>query len=246
MVAAAAILVAGAVFVIAGGDDDRTAPSPPEHPSVVLDDPVPDKELAAGRVYTVAVYGQNYAQTVPEGQRMITSFTVVGPGWVWLRDSLAKVGPRADPNDYALVHISLIDRVAATQCTVRATRWADAASTPLGVARQLTTVDRVQVMEEPETTVRYGYPAAHVRLRVPQVCERSGDAVLWSIFPSSSRGVAGVGTVWHSGQVVDLWILDIEGSMVAVSVDHTPGLPRSLLAELHKIAASVEFAVVPE
>ena len=248
--AAAVILVAGTVAVTAGGDDDRAAPPPSEHPGVVLQDPVPDKELAAGRGYTVAVFGQNYAQTIPEGQLMITRFTVVGPGWIWLRDRVGKLGPGSDPvtppYDYASVQISLVDRFPITQCTVRATRWQDAEKTPLGLARQITTVEGVQVIEQPETTVAYGYPSAHVQLRVPKVCVRSGDAILWSIFPSSSRGLAGVGTVWRSGQVVDLWILDVEGSMVAVSVDHSPGLPRSLMDELHAIADSVEFDLVRE
>ncbi|MET0524520.1 MAG: hypothetical protein ABWZ91_06955 [Nocardioides sp.] len=248
--AAVTVLVAGTLVATARGDE-RTAPPPSDGPGVVLDDPVPDKELAAGREYTVEVYGQNYAHSVPQDRVMITRFTVVGTDWIWLKDRVLKLGPGTDVEagrfNYAVVQVSLIDRVATTtQCSPTATVWADAAGTPLEVAREVTTVPGVAVVEEPTPTVWGGYPAAHLQLTVPQVCRKTVSAVLWSVFPSSSTGSPGVGTVFRSGQRVDLWIVDVEGSMVAVSVEHTPGLPRPLMNELHTIADSVELDVVPE
>jgi hypothetical protein len=246
---AATILVAGTVVATARGDD-RTAPPPSDGPGVVLNDPVPDKELAAGREYTTATYGQNYAHTVPAGRLMTTSFAVVGPGWIWFKDRVIKFGPGTDPEvglfNYAGVQVSLVDRVATTQCDPASTVWTDAAATPLELARQIGTVPRVEVVREPRTTVWGGYPAAHAVLSVPKVCTDSSAAVLWSVFPSSSVGYPGVGTVFRSGQRVDLWIVDVEGSLVAVSVEHTPHLPQSMMSELNAIAGSVVVDVVAE
>ncbi len=85
-----------------------------------------------------------------------------------------------------------------------------------------------------------------MRLRVPKVCVRSGDAILWSIFPSRAAVLRVSAPCGAPGRSIDLWILDVDGSLVAVSVDHSPGLPRSLMNELQAIADSVEFDLVRE
>jgi hypothetical protein len=247
-VTAVAVLAVVAFLAFRPGAD-RTVPAPkPDSPDLVVQSPVPDKELAAGREYTVEAYGQDYVRTIPEGERLVATFTVVGDEWIWLKDAVGKFGPGSDlengPFTYAAVQFSLIDRVATTQCTPTATVWQDAASTPLGIAQQITRVPGVEVVEKPATGQRYGYPAAHVQLVVSRVCRDSQVAVLWSIFPSSTAANPGVGTVFLPGQRVDLWILGVEGSMVAVNVDHTPGLPRPLIEELHAIADSLKFDLV--
>jgi hypothetical protein len=246
-VTAVAVLAVVALLAFRPGAD-RTEPAPkPDTPDLVVQAPVPDKEVAAGREYTVEAYGQDYVHTIPEGQRLVATFTVAGQDWIWLKDAVAKVGPSSDLEKgqftYATVRFSLIDRVATTQCHPVSTQWEDAAGTPLGIARQIATVPGVDVVDEPVASERDGYPAAHVRLVVPQVCRESGRAVLWSIFPSSTSA-PGVGTVFRSGQRLDLWILDVAGSIVAVSADHSPGLPRALMDELQAIADSVEFDLV--
>ena len=241
------------ILVTTAGDDGRSAPPPAETPGADLDVLVPEKQVAAGREYTHPVFGQDYAHTVAEGQQIVAQFTVVGQDWHWLKDSLGKLSPDADPDaeeyqPYAEVRMSLADRVPVDQCRAGTPEWEDAAGTPLGFSQQIAAIPLLRVLDEPTATELSGYPAAHVRLEVTRLCPRYRDMILWSIFPMSSTGPGepGVGAVYMAGQVVDLWIVDVDGSLVVVGAGHSPQVPDSLAEESQSIAESVELLVVDE
>lgn len=255
--AAAAIAAVMAVAAIgigilgSTGNTDRNAPAPSQDPGSQFDDPVPDKQVAAGREYRVVVFGQNYSDTIPDGKTIAARLTIVGQGWYWGRDAVAKFAPGSDPaarplDPYLEVRFSMVDRVPVRQCPQETIRWRDGAADPLGLARQVAQVGPVEVLRAPRTTTWSGYPAAHLRLRVTELCEQWQDAVLWSVFPSSSRQTPGVGTVFRAGQVVDLWFVDVEGSNVVVSTAYSPGVPRALIDETSAIADSIHLEMVDE
>jgi hypothetical protein len=253
-IAAVAVFAAAAtgvgILASTGGGEDRSEPPPAETPAVDLDVLVPNKQVAAGREYTNPVFGQDYAHTVPDGRQIVARFTVVGQDWYGFKDSIGKLAPGAEPDaeaaqPYAEVRISLADRVPVDQCAGTA-RWADAAGTPLEFSRQVAAIPLVRVLDEPATTELSGYPAAHMRLEVTRLCARHGDAFLWSVFPMSSSGVPGVAAVYWPGQIVDQWVVDVDGSLVVVSTNHSPELPDSLVEEAQATADSVELLVVDE
>ena len=254
-VAVAAVFVAAAtgvgILASTGGGEGRTDPAPAETPAVHLDVLVPNKQVAAGREYTNPVFGQDYAHTVPDGKQIVGRFTVVGQDWYWFKDSIGKLAPGAQPDaeaaqPYAEVRISLADRVPVDQCRAGTTQWQDAAGTPLEFSRQVAAIPLVRVLDEPATAELSGYPAAHMRLEVTRLCPRYGDAFLWSVFPMSSSGVPGVAAVYWPGQVVDQWVVDVDGSLVVVSTNHSPELPDSLVEEAQATADSVELLLVDE
>ena len=86
-------------------------------------------------------YAQSDVHTIPDGERLVATFTVIGNGWYWFKDAVAQLGPGSDVDkgtlNYAAVQFSLIDRVATSQCMSTSIHWADAASTPLGIALYL-------------------------------------------------------------------------------------------------------------
>jgi len=89
-----------------------------------------------------------------------------------------------------------------------------------------------------------GYPAAHVRFSVPTACPKGRVALLWSMFPASTVGLPGIGLALRDGQKFDLWVLDVEGSMVVVAAAHSPELPKSLVAEANAVVDSLRIDVL--
>ena len=69
---------------------------------------------------------------------------------------------------------------------------------------------------------------------------------LWSVFPMSSSGEPGVGAVFRPGQIVDQWVVDVDGSMVVVSDQPLAGVPDRLTEEAQATADSVELVLVDE
>jgi hypothetical protein len=248
--AAALVVIATGVGILStAGDDGRATPPPIDTPRVDLDILVPGKQIAAGREYTNPVFGQDYVHTIPDGKLLVSRFTVVGQDWYWLKDSIGKPAPGMEEVEvppYAEVTVSLADRVPVDQCRAGTPQWADAASTPLGLSQQIAAIPLVRVVEEPRSTELSGYPAAQVRLEVQRVCPRYGDTFLWSVFPMSSSGSPGLGDVFRAGQIVDLWVVDVDGSMVVVSENHSPGLPAWLIKEAQSTRDSVELFLVDE
>ncbi len=147
---------------------------------------------------------------------------------------------------YAEVTVSLADRVPIDQCRAGTPQWVDAAGTPLGFSRQIAAIPLVRVLDEPATTELSGYPAAHLQLEVSRLCPRYGDMFLWSVFPMSSSGEPGVGDVFRPGQIVDLWVVDVDGSMVVVSESHSPEVPAWVTEDAQAIRDSVELFLVDE
>ena len=253
--ALAAVLVVAAtgvgILVGTAGDDGRATPPPADTRGVDVDILVPGKQVAAGREYTNPVFGQDYAHTVPDGQLLVARFTVAGPDWYWLKDSIGKAAPGMDRSvaapPYAEVTVSLADRVPVDQCRAGTPQWEDAAVTPLGFSQQIAAIPLVRVLDEPATTELSGYPAAHVRLEVPRLCPRYGDMFLWSVFPMSSSGEPGVGDVFRPGQIVDLWVVDVDGSMVVVSDEpFAGGFRRGSPRTRRRSRDSVELVLVDE
>jgi hypothetical protein len=248
-VAAAVVLVVGTVVIVLTGGRDEVQPAPSPDQNIVQE-PVHDEELSAGRQYTVPVWGQTYADTVDPGETIAARFTVAGPGWIWYRDKLAKFGPGTDPDAVPVgplvdVWLTLVDRIPAVQCPEKGElAWADAATDPLGVARQISRVDRVQVAQKPTRGELLGYPAAHVRFTVPTGCPTSQWALLWNMFPTTTFGEPGFGVSYRNGQTFDLWVLDVEGSMVAVAVDHSPEISRHIVNEANAIVDSLRIDVL--
>lgn len=248
-VAAVALVVGVVAWQVAGAE--RSAPDPAGPPSA----PTPsalgpgelpprtdaDQRLVAGGKYRVSPYDEGAL-----GPPVTVSFTVPAEGWIWADDAVVKSGAggsgTVDADDSRTrVGIMVVDRVATSQCRSQYVDWTSIGSDALTAATLIGEVPRVEVVEPARPTQRFGHPAAHVRLTVPRVCAAWNDALLWSLSPAELGGQPGVGTVRHSGQVLDVWVVDVDDTIVVVHAEHAPGLPRELGEEAQAIVDSMSI-----
>jgi hypothetical protein len=66
-----------------------------------------------------------------------------------------------------------------------------------------------------------------VRITVPRLCPKYNDVLLWGLDGSEDGGQPGLATVFHPGQVLDVWVLDVDGTRVVVWSELSPGLPAT-------------------
>ena len=71
-----------------------------------------------------------------------------------------------------------------------------------------------------------GHTAAHVRMSVPRLCPEYGDVIVWG-----QASAIGFGTVDYPGQVLDVWVVDVDGLLVLVHTEVSPGLPEPVVEE---------------
>jgi hypothetical protein len=108
------------------------------------------------------------------------------------------------------------------------------AGTPIAAAGQIARVPDVVVEQRPQSTRVLGHTAAHVRISVPRVCPEYGDVIVWGQ-PSQ----IGTGTVGYPGQVLDVWVVDVDGLLVVVHTELSPGLPESVVEETRALFESL-------
>lgn len=247
-VAASLVLAAGGLVVsLAGGGEDRGAPPagvPDPSPAAgaqQLDPRVSEDEpLVPGRTYRVRPW--------TEGEQSLEArFTAPGGRWAWYGDGARQsVRPGVDVvheiprTPYAGFGVVLADQVALGQCDPRDPFWGALSASPLDAARQIAEVPGVQVVAEPRLTARFGHPSAHVRLRVPRLCPQFRDVILWRVSGGGlGGGQPGVGVVFYPGQVLDVWVVDVEGTSALVFVEHSPPVPPSFAEQTRAVVESM-------
>ena len=255
VVAALVLVTSGIVATIA--DDLRTAP-PAEDPAPTeiqeLDSRPFDyhQELTPGVKYSFRPFSLDTPSPVS------ARLTAPERGWVWWGDGLTKprhgyAGLFPTPRKpYATVGVVLADRVATTQCRTYHTstmprskpEWDELSPTPLTAARQLARVPGTTVRKSPGPDARFGLPGAHVQLSVPRLCPETQDHVLWSLEPAMYGGDPGVGLVRYPGQVVDVWVVDVKGTLVLVYQELSPGLPAAFAEEGRALVNSIRLEPV--
>jgi hypothetical protein len=245
-VAALLLMVSGVVATVA--HDLRTAP-PTENPKPEIEelDSRPfdyHQQLVPGVDYTFSPWTLG-APTVT------ARLTVPDGGWAWWGDGLTKprhgyAGLFPTPRrPYATVGVMQPDRVSTTSCRsfhmTKKPEFADLAAEPVAAAQQIGGVPGVEVEEAARRDNRFGHPGAHIRISVPRLCPETKDLLLWSVEPAEYAGAPGTGSVRYAGQLVDVWIVDVEGAQVLVYRELSPGLPASFGAESSAVLDSIRL-----
>lgn len=101
------------------------------------------------------------------------------------------------------------------------------------IAKALTRAPGMQVVDGPDTTVRSGHPAVHIRMRQRADAPECSRDVLFQA-PPGTIGFMGKGSRY------DAWLIDVDGGPLLVWATWTRGAPTAEVEALLRIADSVE------
>lgn len=120
--------------------------------------------------------------------------------------------------------------VAQPGCTMSDLTGADTSA----LVGALTTVPRLTVTSGPESTVRFGHPAVHLRLR-----ERgTGDACKQDTLIHTSEASFGY---LGSGTTIDAWVVDVDGRPLVLWSVWTKATPQEEIEALQAMVDSIEI-----
>jgi len=204
---------------------------------------------------------------IPEGPVVVTSaddpvqvtVDMTSPGWVALRDLdvLSKNDDSLDPpqsvggaflgwtwpagSDF---------HVYGDPCRLSTTRPETPATTSAEIAAALANQAQTDATAPVDVTLG-GYTGKAITLHVPMTYEVPG-ATREEEFAECDEGsfaFYGVGDeaigrdAQGPGQIDDLWIMDVDGSIVILDAAYGPAAPAELVDELHGLAESATFAL---
>jgi hypothetical protein len=106
------------------------------------------------------------------------------------------------------------------------------------VVRALNHTFSTEVLRPAQAVHRFGYPATRMRLRVTRAFKDCGEADL-SVFHSTADGFIQYAS---SGTVMDVWVLDVDGTPIYVQEAWTPNAPGTVRHELDAVIASIRFS----
>ena len=90
---------------------------------------------------------------------------------------------------------------------------------------------------------RFGHPAgARPAVGAAALPGHRRPRSLWSLDPGEYDGGPGVGHVRYPGQLVDVWVVDVEGTPVVVYAELSPGLPDAYRRARPRAAARLDQA----
>ncbi len=115
------------------------------------------------------------------------------------------------------------------------------------LATALAALEPFEVTSPPRAVTRYGYPGVHLQLTVPDIpvsgeqftsCATGGKLQSW-ISPVLVGAFYGYNA--EPGRVEDFWILDVDGTRVALITTTGPSSPTQNVGELEEILDSVRI-----
>jgi hypothetical protein len=102
------------------------------------------------------------------------------------------------------------------------------------LAQALTSVPRLAVTADPETTVRFGHPAVHLQLRE----QGRGDACPQdTVMTTAEAAVDYLGR----GTTIDAWVVDVDGRPLLLWAAWTARTPSDEVDDLLRIVDSIEL-----
>lgn len=232
VVSACVVGVAGLVSVVNGTDATPRPAEPPDTSSVT---PYPGPEM------TTLERGTYELAPSPDPDHPVVRFTVPA-GWnSWLGpNKFEGLGPAvtSDPevNEAILGEADWYAGLLVLDVRDIARRGCSIVDVSEGDTRTFSTLlpqlPRLSLLSEPETTVRFGRMAVHMRLR-----ERGGPACPADYFFQTAQGYIGAG---EAGRTYDAWIIDTDGRPILVWASWGRRTPDYAVEELLRIVDSIE------
>jgi hypothetical protein len=176
------------------------------------------------------------------GTSLRVDFTIAGPGW----EPVIGVFKEARKSNYVNVLFAAVTRVASAAC--HDTEWLPVGQTAEEIAYGIADIEDF-VTREPLTDVAaFGYEGYHLVLEVPEGdYYDADDGFVGCDEPNNPDGSSFDG--WEGptfsryyqrpGQIVEFWVLDVEGTPLLIESSRFRDSPEADIAELEEILGSI-------
>ena len=169
-------------------------------------------------------------------------FTITEPGWEPIIGTFKEAGE----DNYVAVLFAAVTQIASAAC--HDTEWLPAGESAVEIATGLADIDEF-ITREPLTEVTaFGYDSYHLVLEVPDGDHyQPGQGFTGCDEPNNPGGHSFDG--WEGptfsryyqrpGQIIESWVLDVEGTPLLIESNQFPDSPQSDIAELQKVLDSI-------
>lgn len=162
-------------------------------------------------------------------------FTLADPGWAAFR-GVYKDGP-PNAGTYVALKFLAVTRVASAACD--STVFVPVEDTAEDLASALGGIQDFVVQEAPTPVSAYGYDGYHLVLEVPDLGDDQGFLGCDDGYFDGYEGPA-IGRYYQGpGQVVEFWVLDVEGTPLVIEATWFPDSPAEDVASLRAILDTV-------
>jgi hypothetical protein len=178
--------------------------------------------------------------------RLRVNFTISKPGW----EPIIGTYKEAAENNYVNVLFAAVTKIASAAC--HDTEWLPAGDTAEEIAAHLADIDEF-ITREPLTEVTaYGYDGYHLVLEIPDGdYYQPGQGFTGCDDPNNQGGHSFDG--WEGptfsryyqrpGQIIESWVLDVDGIPLLIETSQFPDSPQNDIAELQDVLDSI--AITP-
>jgi hypothetical protein len=247
--AAAAVVVLAVAGILFGprngGSGGTGGPSPSPAPTIGPSSPPAPSSTTAPSSSAVAdatfppdgllEIGQRYPMT-REGVKL--SFAVASSGWTSGQGFFVDRGTENAPDGAALIFWpGTPDNVYGDPCT-KTPLSPPAVKTAAGLAAAVSRVKGTTLVSGPTDTTIGGFPATHVVIRIPpSIPCKPGEFQLWYDGDPVGNGRYAQGF----DETLDVWIVDVRGTLVWIDGETYKGAAPDLAAGLQQIIDSITF-----
>jgi hypothetical protein len=173
------------------------------------------------------------------GARIEAALTVRGPGWLsGSQPVLSEVTGAGGGPIMAGVGVYQPTLLAGGSGCTGSGRGRAPGATALEMARRLIRLPRSEVVQRPRETRAFGHDALHLRLRIDDQCPMD-EYYRLAETPSGDRGIS------YSNQpevvVIDLWVVDVDGTAVVVDTWRHSDTPTVQLETARLTRSSIRF-----
>ncbi len=169
-------------------------------------------------------------------------FAVSEPGW----EPIIGVFKEVSEENYVAVLVAAVTKIASAAC--EGTEWLPAGGTAEEIATGLAAIDGFTTREPLTEVTAFGYDGYHLVLEIPEGdYYQPGQGFVACDDPNSPTGSSFDG--WEGptfsryyqrpGQIVELWVLDVEGSPLLIESDRFHDSPEEDIAQLQAILDTV-------
>ncbi len=165
----------------------------------------------------------------PNGTSMRVEFTIVEPGWVPFLGTF-KPGKAVD---YVAMKAQIVTEVASPACD--STIFVPVGGSAEDLATALAEIEDFPSQAAPTEVTAYGYDGYHLVLAVPENGFVGCDDGYFDGYQGPTIGRYYQGP----GQVVEFWVLDVEGTPLLIESTWFPDSPTEDVAQLQAILDSI-------
>jgi hypothetical protein len=240
--AAAAVLVSGGAYGVAQIDPGDAGSQPgfanePTQPSRSPTTPPQYSDLGAN-LPEPGTYRKIVGIDASSGAPIEADMTFQDPGWYSGAQPVLSVDDESSSAGLGVFQAqALPSRSGCVGDATGNTRLRDAATTPDALGRQLTNLPNSTVIQPLTSTEAFGYDARHLRLRIDAECP-PGEAYMVAEADTGSLGVT-FSPPWKV--VVDLLVVDVDGTAIVVALWHEAHASSELVEEATRVRDSISF-----